>query len=111
MADDSNKKASSVAEDNNRDNNPDYKKFSKKELIVFLDERDQELVDLTGKLTTLLESTVVLKNQHLRLEADFINFRKRNQKERQALIANVKEDVIINFLNVKMNSLATIVDK
>jgi len=103
LADDSNTKASPVVEDHNGNNDLDYKKLSKKELILLLAERDRELADINGKLTALLESTVVLKNQHVRLEADFINFRKRNLKERQTLIANVKEDVIINFLNVKMN--------
>ena len=103
MADDSNTKASPVGKDRNSDIDPDYKKLSKKDLVSLLAERDQELAVLNSKLTAFHESTEILKNQHLRLEADFINFRKRNLKERQALIANVKEDLIINLLNVKMN--------
>jgi|ETNmetMinimDraft_15_1059895.scaffolds.fasta_scaffold54012_1 molecular chaperone GrpE len=103
LTDDSNTKTSPVSEDCNSASSADYKKFSKKELICSLVERDREMADLNVKFAKLLENTAVLKNQHVRLEADFINFRKRNQKERQALIANVREDVIINFLNVKMN--------
>jgi len=77
----------------------DHTKKSKKELMRLLDEQDVRLSELGTRLANFEN----LKNQHLRLEADFINFRKRNQKERQNLIQNVKEDIIINLLNVKMN--------
>ena len=77
----------------------DYTKRNKKELILLLDEQDAQLSELKARSGNFEK----LKNQHLRLEADFINFRKRNQKERQNLIQNVKEDIIINLLNVKMN--------
>lgn len=82
---------------------PDYRKISKKELRALLKDRDACIRELTGELETQRESFRKLGNQQVRLEADFINFRKRFQKERQAIARSTKEDVIMSFLDVKTN--------
>jgi len=81
----------------------DYDKLSKQELISFIIERDSQLSELLSDLEVQMDRFNTLKNQHIRLEADFVNFRKRSVKDRQNLIANTKEEVILNLLNVKMN--------
>ena len=81
----------------------DYDKLGKQELIAFINERDCQLAEITDDLQVLMDRFSTLKNQHIRLEADFVNFRKRSVKDRQNLIANTKEEVILNLLNVKMN--------
>lgn len=100
MEENNEKDPTSEKEKNDRDEKTiDHTKRSKKELVRLIAEKDARLADLYTKL----ERFEILKNQHIRLEADFINFRKRHQKERQDLIQNTREDLIINFLNVKTN--------
>lgn len=81
----------------------DYDKLGTEELIAIINERDCQLTEITSDLQAQMDSFNVLNNQHIRLEADFVNFRKRSRKDRQNLIANTKEEVILNLLDVKMN--------
>jgi len=86
-----------------RSEKTEYDKLGKEELIAIINERDRYLTEITGDLQALMDSFNALNNQHIRLEADFVNFRKRSRKDRQNLIANTKEEIILNLLDVKMN--------
>jgi molecular chaperone GrpE len=56
--------------------------------------------NLKMKLDNLEKEKENFHNQLLRLQADFINYRKRVNKERESIGFNVKKDLIINLLPV-----------
>ncbi len=57
----------------------------------------------SAKKTTIRETLVSEHDKYLRLYAEYENYRKRTQKEREALYAQVKSDVVISFLPVYDN--------
>jgi|GEM_PF-1635046 len=58
------------------------------------------IAELEAKLAKAQEDNDSYKNENLRLQAEFINFRKRNEKEKYRMIQFAKEDLIKNFLPV-----------
>lgn len=63
----------------------------------------EKILDTKSELETLQEKYNELNTKHLRLYADFDNYRKRTLKERMDLIKNGGEDVLKNLLPVVDN--------
>lgn len=59
--------------------------------------REEELENEVEKLTEQIDN---LKDKHLRLQAEFDNFRKRTMKEKAELILNGSEKSICSFLPI-----------
>lgn len=68
----------------------DKKRFQRKPKH---DKRDEEIETLNEKLATM-------SDKHLRLQAEFDNYRKRTLKEKADLIKNAGESVLVNILPV-----------
>ena len=64
------------------------------------DEEDDELAKLNKDLEKKDEEIIELKSHIQRLQADFDNFRKQNDKQRQDLIRYANEGLIVKFIDV-----------
>ena len=64
------------------------------------DEDDDELAKLNENLEKKDEEIAELKSHIQRLQADFDNFRKQNDKQKQDLIRFANEGLIVKFLDV-----------
>jgi len=62
-----------------------------------------ELEEVCGQVAALEEALAVEKDRCLRLAAEYDNFRKRSQREREALYVDVKADLVAGFLPVYDN--------
>lgn len=56
-----------------------------------------------SKEDNLVEKFEELNNRYLRLQADFINFKKRNEKEKDSLVTYAKSSIASDLLNVLDN--------
>ena len=63
-------------------------------------EEDGELAKLKKELESKDEEIIELKSHIQRLQADFDNFRKQNDKQKQDLIKFANEGLIVKFLDV-----------
>ncbi len=72
------------------------KKAAKKEAKAQESKAAEEAARLAGELAAL-------NDKYLRICAEYDNFRRRSQKEREALYADVKADTLIKFLPVYDN--------
>lgn len=75
------------------DNKSDVLEDARKEKI-------DELAILTQALNAEKKKNTELQDQFIRLKAEFDNFRKRSEKEKPALIAWGKEDVLLKQLDL-----------
>ena len=64
------------------------------------EEEDDELAKLNKNLEEKDEEIIELKSHIQRLQADFDNFRKQNDKQKQDLIRYANEGLIVKFLDV-----------
>lgn len=71
----------------------DTKKDSKKGKTVKKSAAEEELEKLQGELAEL-------KDKHIRLQAEFDNFRKRTLKEKMELMKSAGESILVNMLPV-----------
>lgn len=55
---------------------------------------------VAGEVDELREELETLNDQHLRLAAEFNNYRKRNERERQALASRLQADLVASLLDV-----------
>ena len=65
---------------------------------VIIESLQQEIAALVEKLSVQKEQADSSKAQYMRIAADFENFRKRNQKEKEDLRHQVKRDTITELL-------------
>ena len=97
---------SKVQEDENLENSSDEEKESsqkeKREDEKSEDEEseDDELAKLNKDLKEKDEEIIELKSHIQRLQADFDNFRKQNDKQKQELIRYANEGLIVKFIDV-----------
>ena len=84
-----------IAEENKSEVSDDKKSSDKKE-----SSKEDELAKLNENLEKKDEEIVELKSHIQRLQADFDNFRKQNEKQRQDLINYANEGLIVKFLDV-----------
>ena len=84
-----------TAEENKSEVSDDKKSSDKKE-----SSKEDELAKLNENLEKKDEEIVELKSHIQRLQADFDNFRKQNEKQRQDLINYANEGLIVKFLDV-----------
>ena len=97
---------SKVQEDENLENSSDEEKESsqkeKREDGKSEDEEseDDELAKLNKDLKEKDEEIIELKSHIQRLQADFDNFRKQNDKQKQELIRYANEGLIVKFIDV-----------
>ena len=84
-----------IAEENKSEVSDDKKSSDKKE-----SSKEDELAKLNENLEKKDEEIVELKSHIQRLQADFDNFRKQNDKQRQDLINYANEGLIVKFLDV-----------
>ena len=64
------------------------------------EEEDDELAKLNKNLEEKDEEIIELKSHIQRLQADFDNFRKQNDKQKQDLIRYANEGLIVKFIDV-----------
>ena len=96
---------SKVQEDENLENSSDEEEESSQEESE--DEKsedeeseDDELAKLNKDLKEKDEEIIELKSHIQRLQADFDNFRKQNDKQKQELIRYANEGLIVKFIDV-----------
>lgn len=77
--------------------------ISPQELADVINILQQEIVILKQKLDDQTEKVESFKNQYSRTIADFDNFRKRTQKEKEEMEAKAKKSVILELLPVVDN--------
>lgn len=63
----------------------------------------QQLADLTGQIASLKTQLEERSTQYMRIAADFDNFRKRSQKDKEEIEQKVKRDTITELLPVVDN--------
>ncbi len=63
-------------------------------------ELTEQLKELTAELDKAREETAEARDQHLRLQAEWENFRRRTAKERLELIDSAGKDILMGFLPV-----------
>lgn len=63
-------------------------------------ELTEQLKELTAELDQAREETAEARDQHLRLQAEWENFRRRTAKERLELIDSAGKDILMGFLPV-----------
>ena len=63
-------------------------------------ELTEQLKELTAELDKAREETAGARDQHLRLQAEWENFRRRTAKERLELIDSAGKDILMGFLPV-----------
>ena len=63
-------------------------------------EQAAKIKELTEALDKAREEAADLKDQHLRLQAEWDNYRRRTAKERLELIDNAGKDILLGFLPV-----------
>ena len=64
------------------------------------DRRKRKIAEQAEEIEKLKEEKGELKDQYLRLQAEFDNYRRRSAKERIELIDNAGKDVLVGFLPV-----------
>ena len=82
-----------TAEEKNEEENPD----------IQTSEQEQQEETVEEKINPLQEKYDTLNNQYIRLAADFDNFRKRNEQEREALLKYGAENTLKKMLEVLDN--------
>ncbi|WP_394296005.1 nucleotide exchange factor GrpE [Methanobrevibacter ruminantium] len=87
-------KSSDDSSSDNEESSSDKEESSKD------DEKDKELAKLNEDLEKKDEEIGELKSHIQRLQADFDNFRKQNDKQKQDLIRFANEGLIVKFLDV-----------
>ncbi len=88
-------KETEACEDEKEASNPEDESSSSEEK-----EEEDELAKLKKDLETKDEEIIELKSHIQRLQADFDNFRKQNDKQKQDLIKFANEGLIVKFLDV-----------
>ena len=63
-------------------------------------EQAEEIKKLTDELEKAREEAADMKDQHLRLQAEWDNFRRRTARERLELIDSAGKDILLGFLPV-----------
>ena len=76
---------------------PVSEKDKKKRKIA---EQAAEIQQLTEELKKAREEAADMKDQHLRLQAEWDNYRRRTARERLELIDNAGKDILLGFLPV-----------
>ena len=85
---------------NDSENNCSCTDSQKDILDTAREEKVSELEIMSQSLVEEKKKTNELSDQLLRLKAEFENFRKRNEKEKHALIAWGKEDILLKQLDL-----------
>lgn len=85
---------------NHQDENEENPSESKEESSQENESEDDELAKLNKDLEKKDEEIIELKSHIQRLQADFDNFRKQNDKQKQDLIKFANEGLILKFLDV-----------
>ena len=95
---------SKIQEDENLENSSEDEKESSKESEdeeeSEVEESEDELAKLNKTLEEKDEEIIELKSHIQRLQADFDNFRKQNDKQKQDLIRYANEGLIVKFIDV-----------
>ena len=96
---------SKVQEDGNLENSSDEEEESSQEesedgKSEDEESEDDELAKLNKDLKEKDEEIIELKSHIQRLQADFDNFRKQNDKQKQELIRYANEGLIVKFIDV-----------
>ena len=96
---------SKVQEDENLEKSSDEEKESSQEESEYEksedeESEDDELAKLNKDLKEKDEEIIELKSHIQRLQADFDNFRKQNDKQKQELIRYANEGLIVKFIDV-----------
>ncbi|PON66289.1 GrpE nucleotide exchange factor [Parasponia andersonii] len=73
------------------------------EIESFLKSLEDEKLGLERKLASLSEEMSIEKDRILRISADFDNFRKRTERERNSLVTNAQGEVVESLLPVLDN--------
>lgn len=81
----------------NKTEKPVSEKDKKKRKIA---EQAAEIQQLTEDLKKAREEAADMKDQHLRLQAEWDNYRRRTARERLELIDNAGKDILLGFLPV-----------
>ena len=81
----------------NKTEKPVSEKDKKKRKIA---EQAAEIQQLTEELKKAREEAADMKDQHLRLQAEWDNYRRRTARERLELIDNAGKDILLGFLPV-----------
>ena len=81
----------------NKTEKPVSEKDKKKKKIA---EQAAEIKQLTEALEKAREEAAEAKDQHLRLQAEWDNYRRRTSRERLELIDNAGKDILMGFLPV-----------
>ena len=81
----------------NKTEKPVSEKDKKKRKIA---EQAAEIQQLTEELKKAREDAADMKDQHLRLQAEWDNYRRRTARERLELIDNAGKDILLGFLPV-----------
>lgn len=76
----------------------DYQTITEIETVFYRLETEKN--DLVEKLATMKEEITSGKDRHIRLQADFDNFRKRSEKERLSVRSDAQGEVIESFLSM-----------
>lgn len=63
-------------------------------------QEDREGEGVAGEVHELREELETLNDQHLRLAAEFNNYRKRNERDRHALATRLQADLVASLLDV-----------
>ena len=82
-------------------NDPNEETISQEETEIVINDINESTLDPRDELIVMLKKQVdENKDKHLRLYADFDNFKKRNAKERLDLILTAGKDVIQDLLPI-----------
>lgn len=80
--------------------NKEHKKSKIAEQAAKIKELTQELQQAQDEREKVQEELAEMKDQHLRLQAEWDNYRRRTAKERLELIDSAGKDILVGFLPV-----------
>lgn len=88
----------------------DLKKIQKPELLQEITSRDEQLKEMAdnlkkteAELNKIKESEKLYKDQLIRMQADFENYKKREEKKKQEIVEYANQDLICQLLSVVDN--------
>ena len=84
----------------NTGQNPDKPVSEKDRKKRKIAEQAREIEELSAELDKAREEAAEAKDQHLRLQAEWENYRRRTAKERLELIESAGKDILVGFLPV-----------
>lgn len=100
---DKTKEIENEIEENLGENGEEVSEETEKPEVQKTEEQAEDLIVSEKEINPLQEKYDTLNNQYLRLAADFENFRKRNEQEREALLKYGAESTLKKMLEVLDN--------